>query len=127
MSTLHRFFIFIQLHGPHLTGLPAFFLYAQYHNFWLQHLKAVWNLCLNADSERPTLISHKALTEFFFLNSFRWIQLFRTHFEVHRYRLSNDYKQKQSFVVTISGTIVNTVNLLRIILISFQIYGHIVR
>ena len=59
ITTLPRLFIFIQLPGTHFIDSPTFSYYAQYHSFWLQHQQAAWNLHLNADFERPTLISYK--------------------------------------------------------------------
>ena len=60
LTTLPRLFIFIQLPGTHLIDSSTFSCNAQYHSFWLQHLQAVWNLHLNTDFERSTLISYKA-------------------------------------------------------------------
>ena len=66
LTTLHRtlYFHSTSWHSPDWFN-SAFSCYAQYHNFWLQHLTAVWNLHLNVDFEKPTLISYKAFADFF--------------------------------------------------------------
>ena len=46
----------IHLFNTYLTVLYCLFLTAQYHSFWLQHRKVVWNLHLYGDFGGPTTI-----------------------------------------------------------------------
>jgi len=55
-DVLHRRFIYIHLRNTHLTTFCCLFFNAQYHIFWIQHLKVVWKLHLYGVSGRSSTI-----------------------------------------------------------------------